>query len=384
MKMRRNIKPTPEISEEIFDNQKKGNRLIKTINDAAAVLTMVRNQYALRGDEYSLETENGWHAFFEEVSNWTKSQMREHCLGYFCQKNNIAAMSDLLSQIYHDVKRAEPINLENDDSETVEAIDFQKDLIAQVQQHTKNKNLDPESAKTYFCNLPILNLYSAFGASKINTIKKAYKRVSAGVALLEHIKMISESEAEILDRPGNKTERLLRDIVMTTIGIQIPYYHDKSLKKIPELAQLIHRNTNTLSRYRIDLYIPSLHLWIEKDGQQHEKPIEYFGGKEHAFSLFQETRRRDRFKEQFATQHGLHLVRIYPEWEKKCCKIEACAILYLELKKIPALATLFDLSNTVDPVLWHNMLEQTHERIEQYKQRCLRADQIAGIQNGYH
>ena len=59
-------------------------------------------------------------------------------------------------------------------------------------------------------------------------------------------------------------------------------------------------------RYAYDFHLPDLNIVIEYDGQQHFRPVEFFGGEE----AFRETVRRDADKNRLAKELGLHMVRI--------------------------------------------------------------------------
>ena len=56
-----------------------------------------------------------------------------------------------------------------------------------------------------------------------------------------------------------------------------------------------------------DFYLPEFNLLIEYQGEQHEHPIEYFGGKE-KFICQQE---HDRRKREYAQSHGIELLEIW-------------------------------------------------------------------------
>lgn len=58
--------------------------------------------------------------------------------------------------------------------------------------------------------------------------------------------------------------------------------------------------------YRYDFYLPDLNLLIEYDGEQHYRPVEFFGGEEY----FRKTRERDQDKNFLAKTLGFRLIRI--------------------------------------------------------------------------
>lgn len=64
-----------------------------------------------------------------------------------------------------------------------------------------------------------------------------------------------------------------------------------------------------------DFFIPSINLLIEFDGEQHYRPIEWFGGEE----SFKESKIRDGIKNDYAKVNGFELLRI-PYWNEKSIK----------------------------------------------------------------
>lgn len=60
------------------------------------------------------------------------------------------------------------------------------------------------------------------------------------------------------------------------------------------------------NRYRYDFYLPDLGILIEYDGEQHFRPVDYFGG----VTAFEETKRRDREKNEIAKCLGYKLIRV--------------------------------------------------------------------------
>lgn len=62
-----------------------------------------------------------------------------------------------------------------------------------------------------------------------------------------------------------------------------------------------------------DFYIPSKNTLIELDGEQHYKPIEYFGGT----TSFESQVERDRIKDLFCENNGIFLIRVVLESNRK-------------------------------------------------------------------
>ena len=62
---------------------------------------------------------------------------------------------------------------------------------------------------------------------------------------------------------------------------------------------------------RADFYLPDHEIYIEYDGEQHFKPIAFFGMDEKAsISVFNEQIERDRAKEKWILDNGFKLLRI--------------------------------------------------------------------------
>ena len=73
----------------------------------------------------------------------------------------------------------------------------------------------------------------------------------------------------------------------------------------------ININKNNVSYIRFDIFIPSLNVAIEYDGEQHFKPIKHFGGEEG----FNKTKERDMVKNNYCKENNIKLLRI-PYYEK--------------------------------------------------------------------
>ena len=70
-------------------------------------------------------------------------------------------------------------------------------------------------------------------------------------------------------------------------------------------------------RYRFDFYLPGYNLCIEYDGQQHYMPVGYYkNDAEKNELMWRRTQERDRIKDKYCEDNGIHLLRI-PYWENK-------------------------------------------------------------------
>ena len=78
---------------------------------------------------------------------------------------------------------------------------------------------------------------------------------------------------------------------------QIPYEKEKTFENCI--------NPETNKRYRFDFFINNEYI-VEFDGEQHFKPIEYFGGQEY----FETCQARDKRKNEYCKQNNIPIIRI--------------------------------------------------------------------------
>lgn len=94
-------------------------------------------------------------------------------------------------------------------------------------------------------------------------------------------------------RPYQGEEHIKNFLVLNNIGFIQPYRFSG-----------LRGRRNPLS---YDFYLPTYNCLIEFQGEQHERPIEYFGGQKH-FEIQQE---HDRRKREYAKEHGYKLIEIW-------------------------------------------------------------------------
>lgn len=71
-------------------------------------------------------------------------------------------------------------------------------------------------------------------------------------------------------------------------------------------------NPFTSYKFRFDFYFPNYNCCIEYDGEQHFKPVEYWGGERG----FEEQQYKDKLKNNYCLSHSIRLVRIpYTEYD---------------------------------------------------------------------
>jgi len=78
---------------------------------------------------------------------------------------------------------------------------------------------------------------------------------------------------------------------------------DKNIKYESEKK---FKNCKNIFELPFDFYLPIYNICIEFDGEQHFKPIKYFGGKKE----FKKLQKRDQIKNEYCKNNNIHLVRI--------------------------------------------------------------------------
>lgn len=88
----------------------------------------------------------------------------------------------------------------------------------------------------------------------------------------------------------------------------------------PKLQPVQHGSPNWLKPQHLDVWLPTINMGIEFHGEQHFKPVAYFGG-EDAFLAGQE---RDQRKERLCHENGCHLIAITHgyDWTELRAEIE--------------------------------------------------------------
>lgn len=106
-------------------------------------------------------------------------------------------------------------------------------------------------------------------------------------------------------------------------GCLLSYYNmyiDKLLDEMGIEHKVEHVVDIGCKKYRFDFYLPEFNLFIEYDGEQHYKPVRYFSqSDEEVEATFNETKRRDKIKDQYCKENNINLLRI-PYWEKQNIK----------------------------------------------------------------
>jgi len=81
--------------------------------------------------------------------------------------------------------------------------------------------------------------------------------------------------------------------------------------RLPDLPMARHARPSWLSPQHLDIYLPSINLALEYQGEQHSRPVERFGGAS-AFALQQQ---RDARKRDLCASNGCHLIEVHPGYD---------------------------------------------------------------------
>lgn len=80
----------------------------------------------------------------------------------------------------------------------------------------------------------------------------------------------------------------------------------KLKNKFLELEVVQHGRPDWLGRQHVDIWIPDYKIGIEYQGQQHDRPIEFFGGEK----SFEENKKRDERKRMLFTENNANLIEV--------------------------------------------------------------------------
>ncbi len=136
---------------------------------------------------------------------------------------------------------------------------------------------------------------------------------------VERIENLDATEIECLLQIGYRsTKKIFKNEIMKyesslidkmiSSGVYIPKWKSEA-----QLFSLVHKyykdaifqyRTSWLLNQSLDIYIPSLNIGIEYQGQQHYTPIDYFGGEE----TFIEYQKRDKVKYKLCQDNGVKLL----------------------------------------------------------------------------
>lgn len=88
------------------------------------------------------------------------------------------------------------------------------------------------------------------------------------------------------------------------VGETLLYYEIKEAFANLDVQQ--HASPKWLGRQHLDIFIPSISVGIEYQGEQHDQPVDFFGGEE----AFIQNQKRDQRKLRLCKRHGVHLIYV--------------------------------------------------------------------------
>lgn len=125
------------------------------------------------------------------------------------------------------------------------------------------------------------------------------------------IEAIKNEFKRILREAENKLriERGLPKIGEGWISETDLYYKIK--ETFPSEEIIHHGRPKWLGRQHLDIFFPKKNIGIEYQGEQHDSPVEFFGGEE----SFEKRKALDALKKEKCSQNGCHLIYVYPDYD---------------------------------------------------------------------
>ena len=80
---------------------------------------------------------------------------------------------------------------------------------------------------------------------------------------------------------------------------------------LPNEEVIMHGRPKWLGRQHFDIWIPKRKVAIEYQGEQHDRPIDFFGGE----VAFEQNKRRDAQKKSLCLKHGVKLIEVRPGYD---------------------------------------------------------------------
>ena len=77
-------------------------------------------------------------------------------------------------------------------------------------------------------------------------------------------------------------------------------------EKYPGIEVIQHGQPSFLENQHYDIWIPELKIAVEYQGEQHERPVEYFGGE----AAFADQQERDKRKRKLSVENGVTLFAV--------------------------------------------------------------------------
>lgn len=98
-------------------------------------------------------------------------------------------------------------------------------------------------------------------------------------------------------------------------------YYNMYIDVLLDKLNVIHKSEYSVDiqghKLRFDFYLPDYNLFIEYDGEQHYKPVNYgYNDEEKAQRKFEVVQKYDQLKNEYCKQNNINLLRI-PYWDKQ-------------------------------------------------------------------
>jgi hypothetical protein len=146
----------------------------------------------------------------------------------------------------------------------------------------------------------------------VEGIKLGRGKMSNGKASQDFVKIAIREEASRLLR---EAENLYRDAIgAKKIGeawISETELYYKLKNHFIEFEVVQHGRPDWLGRQHFDVWFPDLNIAIEYQGQQHDKPIDFFGGQK----AFEQNKIRDDRKKQICIDNNINLIEVREEYD---------------------------------------------------------------------
>lgn len=160
--------------------------------------------------------------------------------------------------------------------------------------------------------------YIRYSYEHINDTKQALN-INEGISYLNkyNIPSFLPKSTDKFSSPIRNIENILRTtkglpklgegwITETTL-----YYEIKNA--LPNFEVTHHGKPDWLGRQHYDIWIPDLNCAIEYQGEQHDKPVDYFGGE----SAFRQNQERDILKKKKSELNNVVLIEVRPGYDIK-------------------------------------------------------------------
>lgn len=142
-----------------------------------------------------------------------------------------------------------------------------------------------------------------------------------------HNRMIGEKNTDILKKIIRESENYIREkadlpsVGESWISETVLYKQIKTVFNDIRVEQ--HFSPSFLGRQHYDVFLPDYNIAIEYQGEQHNKPIDFFGGEK----SFLYTKERDLRKKSISEANGIVLIEVFPDYSLDSLIDEICEII---------------------------------------------------------